>query len=177
MFINLTKSYLIKAGRTSTKIKSLDSNSWAIFNSSFNIVDDKNVVLELKSGNLINPKNSPIIDDRNSIAVNPLNHPRCVIDNFFDFEKFIKEALTYFKNYRWKSTVLFFQLDYHPKGGITLIELRAIRDALEHCGASRIYLINSMVSETEIDIFFAELNKNRNPNKVINDSRWNKFFW
>ena len=70
-----------------------------------------------------------------------------------------------------------FQLDYEPEQGFTSIEMRAVRDALEHSGAKEVIIVSSTATEHEIKSFINHINQFGVSKKSLADPKWRKLFY
>lgn len=170
----LWDSYYIEAGKENFYIKCFESGQWIRCKSEFMIDEKQNICkIFIESGTIELNENRSI--QVNTERVNPFNHPRVVLHQFELAEQFIRCLIGKFKAGWWTSTRTFiFQLDYAPDGGFTDIELRAIRDSLEHSGAKEVYIIKPdiSVSERKVDDLYQEISKQRFSRKKKLNPEW-----
>lgn len=167
-------SYYIKAGKETFYIKCFESGQWIRCKPGFEVDGNGRIQkIHLDSSNFDLIESEPIRIATQT--VNPFNHPRMILHQFELAEQFIRYIIKKFKTAWWKSTRTFvFQLDYAPDEGITDIELRAIRDLLEHSGAREIYIIKPTVSVSEhkVDALYQEISQKRVSKKTKLDPEW-----
>lgn len=74
--------------------------------------------------------------------INPFDHPRVLVDDFFIAEKIFAHAIreisgmTYFR----PSPVVLVHPDVDLKGGLTAIEARVLRELAENAGARKTFI-------------------------------------
>lgn len=156
-------SFYIKAGKETFFIKSLTTGKWIHCKSEFEL--DKQYRVKKISGISSNLKSiNKSWNQNGDLKINPFGHSRVIIHQFEALDIFtrtlVKELIPSF----WRSSRTFiFHLDYEPLDGLTDIELRVIRDYLEHCGAKEVYIINPKysLSESKLDSLYHQISKTK----------------
>lgn len=176
----LENSFYIKAGKNDFYIKSLINKNWIRCSSEFELSEDHKVV------KLSNPESSFKelkfdLREKRTRKITPFNHPRVLIHEFEALEIFTRYLIKNLTLKFWKNTKTFvFQLDYEPLGGITDVELRAIRDYLEHVGAKETYIVNpkyNSLSFEKVEQFYQQVSTKKFFKKHKLNSEFKDIFW
>jgi len=175
---SLYQSFFIRAGRETTFVKRLNLDHWAQFNSNYHLLEGENPIVYINSGNIKNINRPQKTPSENCIELNAFKHPRLIVAEFFILEQYLQSVLKCFPKKWWESRKTFiFQLDYEPEQGFTSIEMRAVRDALEHSGAKEVIIISSTATEHEINSFINHINQFGVSKKSLADPKWRKLFY
>lgn len=170
-------SYYIKAGKENFYIKCFESEQWIRCKSEFEVDDNGRIQkIYTSSSNLDQKENKPL--QVATKRINPFNHPRTILHHYELAEQFIRYLIRKFTANWWTSTRTFiFQLDYAPEGGITDIELKAIRESLEHSGATEIFIIkpNISIPENKVDALYQKISQKRFSKEKLN-SEWQSLY-
>ncbi|MEQ9091914.1 MAG: hypothetical protein RIE52_12540 [Balneola sp.] len=171
-------SFYIKACKDKFFVKSFINGNWIQCNTEFELNENYKVVRL----NKLESSLKELKIDRTQTTTskfNPFNHPRVIIHEFEALEIFTRFLLKNLTFEFWRKAKTFiFQLDYEPIGGITDIEIRAIRDYLEHLGAQKIYIVNpkyNSISFEKIEHFYKQTQKRSN--KIYLNSEFGDIFW
>jgi actin-like ATPase involved in cell morphogenesis len=152
-------TYYIKAGKGTFYIKCFESGQWIRCKSEIEVDNNGHIQkVHINSSNLDQAGKKPL--QVATKRINPFNHSRTVLHHFELAERFIRYLIRKFKTGWWVSTgVVIFRLDYSPDGGITDVELKAIRELLERSGARDTYIIKPdiSVSEHKVDALYQQL--------------------
>lgn len=173
-------SFYIKAGKNDFYIRSFINGNWIRCSPEFELSENYKVVKINKLESSLKQVKIDRIQTTTS-KFNPFNHPRVIIHQFEALEIFTRFLIKNLHFKFWKSTKTFiFQLDYDPEGGITDIELRAVRDYLEHVGAKEVYIVNpkySSLSFEKIERFYKQTSTKKLFGKVSLDPEFKDIIW
>lgn len=161
-FKKLHSSYYVTAGKELLTVRNLDTNNWVSIHPEVGL-DERDFlsqIVVLDSNFSVERKLKGIMVRK----VNTLNHPRTVLSDFEIFEMTLRWVIRSLKVNWWETSHLFFfNLNYEPEGGLADIEIRAIKDSMEHCGAKALHLLkpSTIISDEQVREFYEYETKSR----------------
>ncbi|RNC79388.1 MAG: hypothetical protein ED557_15005 [Balneola sp.] len=172
-FKSLYRSYFIRLEKEEIYAKCFENGNWIKLDPNVGLDENFAVVsINVKDTNLML---NNWFDKQTIKRINPLDHSRTVLSDFFVFEEVIRNIAKVLNDKWWTTRAMFIIcIGYELKGGINEIEARALRDAAEHAGAKEVHIILNHISCTvhrADDLYEALIQvygkSNRKKNKVL----------